>query len=333
MKILIRLITVIFSLSIILVAYGDKVAIDENAYTIHQGVEGKNLGSRGNDLFLTGDVGWDARKWEVRKSEYVVIKARRGNDVVYADWTMRTMLKASASPEEWGAWGCDANKQTCLVREQKSTEQWRNHGVAALMGTGSDTFHGTPYKDLAYTGSSPSKGQDILYGYGGDDVLIANGRGKRAELHGGAGTDLLWNQRRGGVVQHFPGVADRDMIITGPGKDVIHLDDEGGASSIGGIMGSIYVFGFDPAKDTLANAGEFAYHAKVKPCYDNNGRPKFNVTLPSVTLFGKRFTLARSAVEGYEYTTSTWRRDDGRGIIVNWIPWKGQEMVTSVTHE
>ncbi len=256
MKHLIAFITGILSLSIAFIVHAEGWVnipeLDQDDYTIHsQTTLDRNKGGKGKDLFMAGD---STGVWSLNQPEgelgYVSIHARGGDDVVYAGYALKEVKKAETLPGEWGLWGCDADKQTCLVGKRPDHIY---HGVVAFMGRGNDFFYGSTDRDIAFTGD----GNDVLVGNGGSDVLIANGVGEYADLHGGGGPDLLWNRRKKGQVTHYPGQYEdgggrgssmmMDTVIAGKGTDSIHVQDGNGWGTL--------IIGFDPAKDTIDGSG------------------------------------------------------------------------------
>ena len=88
----------------------------------------------------------------------------------------------------------------------------------APRGTGdSDVLAGTAGDDVIRSG----RGDDVVRGSGGNDE-VHGGEGKD-RLYGGAGDDVVDAQDPGSV-----GVAGRDVISCGPGRDEVLMDADDG---------------------------------------------------------------------------------------------------------
>ncbi len=314
MKHLITLITGICLSGMVTVSYSQTDYYQ--TYTHHKGKAGKNIGTSGNDAFYLGNV---KRAGARPNNGTVTVHARGGDDLVRADYVL--LKKNQYKPEKWGAWGC-GEMPLCY-----STGTIRQ-GVVAFMGAGNDTFYGSEHGDVAFTGSGGrgDDGHDVLWGFGGDDVLIANGAGKSAALIGGDGDDLLWNRRSTGTVRHgtdsYPDQGT-DTVIAGAGTDIIDSPNAG-----------ITIIGFDPANDRVKNTfgigsteSVIRYGSLSATWYETGGLyvndwkntvlemfddPNLTaqerqdkadtisnqgVSLPNINLLGHSFTLSEDAVD------------------------------------
>jgi len=179
--------------------------------------------------------------------------------------------------------------------------EWGAWGVEAHMGKGNDFVIGTDTDDVIFGRA----GRDGIQGRGGNDLLIG---GSDADvLTGGIGNDVLIG---GEGRDHLVGGPGDDLIIGGPGKDRIRIEtgldtivlrshkdpDYMQISYFSTKSGSrrIRHDSFDISKlraqgDALEHVGTFE---RLHPD---------DLTLPSITIGGRDFTLDASGFERRAY--------------------------------
>jgi Ca2+-binding RTX toxin-like protein len=92
-------------------------------------------------------------------------------------------------------------------------------GVIVKADYGDDLVFGSRFGDRLHAGP----GFDWLYGNDGNDELFGSAGWDR--LNGGDGMDVIWATGNRGASNNR--AADRDMVVSGDGRDIIYGGDEG----------------------------------------------------------------------------------------------------------